>query len=358
MYTARDYAEKFLQENNPSVPRGLKDPDNRGIRPSTSRQGYTEEHRRSTSRPCLPRRRWAAFPAASNAKSNKVLRRGAGLPSVAPHTTAEVLLRTDVFIGGDWRCIVPRSRGKIPRISLRSIEPICLTKENWRAVERGYGQALSPEVRQQIITITNSFIRSASAENTGSISDAIKRATLLRKQSQALVSTINERAVGDVTREYVDDELTLSYARINHDKRCEFLGASSVPLAARKYIRELNAELQRFVEACDMTLRELDHAALYNYWPEGGAWSAWIQQLTRLVTTYRLPTGVSKDFRSRTSPFVALVDALQAFVPRKYARPRSIGALAEAIHKARQGRKPSVELRKGRAKKSGLNTND
>jgi hypothetical protein len=254
---------------------------------------------------------------------------------------------------------VSQSRGKIPRISLRAIEPIRLTEENWCTVERAYGQALSPEVRRKIAILTTSFLQFAAAENTGLMNDAIERATRLRAESQLLMSIINERDVGDETREHVDDELALSYARLNHDKQCEFLGANSVPLAARKYVRELNGELERFVKACDLTLRELDYAALNNYWPDGGAWNGWVQHITHLLKAHRLPTGVRRDAGSNTSPFVAFVSALQDYVPEKDARARhSIGALAEAIHKARQGKKPPVELRKVRTGKSGLNTND
>jgi hypothetical protein len=230
---------------------------------------------------------------------------------------------------------------------MRAIEPISLTEKNWRAVESAYGHSLSPEVRRKITMVTNSFLRFAAAENTGLMSDAIERAARLRKNCQVLIFTINERALGDVTREYVDDELELSYARLNRGS-----------LAKHKYVRELNAELERFLKACDLTLREFDHAASYSYWPDGGAWNGWIQHLIHHLETPGLPTGVSKDARSKKSPFVAFVSALQACIPREYARAQhSVGALAEAIHKARLGRKPSTEPRKARLRKSGLNTN-
>ncbi len=90
---------------------------------------------------------------------------------------------------------------------MRAIEPISLTEKNWRAVESAYGHSLSPEVRRKITMVTNSFLRFAAAENTGLMSDAIERAARLRKNCQVLIFTINERALGDVTREYVDDEL-------------------------------------------------------------------------------------------------------------------------------------------------------
>jgi hypothetical protein len=48
---------------------------------------------------------WSALPGRRppvrfKAKMLLWLRRGAGWPSVAPHTTAEVLLRADLFSGG------------------------------------------------------------------------------------------------------------------------------------------------------------------------------------------------------------------------------------------------------------------
>ena len=127
--------------------------------------------------------------------------------------------------------------------------------EVWQTVEAVYRQKVPEEVRAKITAVTNQFLRLASAENTGSMDDAIRRAQGLRKCTQLLIDAIEARAVGDVTREYVDDELALSYARLNSDQLCKIIGIRAAPLAARKYIDEVYVDLLRFLSACKITLK-------------------------------------------------------------------------------------------------------
>jgi hypothetical protein len=253
-----------------------------------------------------------------------------------------------------------RRKGKIPRISFGAAQPINLTDDNWRTIEAAYGQAVSLKTRAQIETATKGFLQFAQAENTGWMDDAVRRVSRLRKSAWLLITAIEAHGVADITRDYVDDELALSYARLNSDKISKLLGIRSAPLAAYKYVRELRTDLGRFVNACDLTLKEFQNASQQEYWPTGGAWKIWIRQLTEIFANNNLPTGARKDVnknkRANPSPFVRFVGSLQGFLPKQYTRAiHSSGALVTAIYEARKESKPLVVLRKTRARKTGGN---
>jgi hypothetical protein len=254
--------------------------------------------------------------------------------------------------------VVSKPRPKIPRIRFGAVQPISLTTENWNAVEAAYGRSLSEEVRSQILQVTNQFLQFADAEkNIGDMDDAIQRAQRLRESAQRLVNAISERPMGDITRDYVDDELALSYVRLNRELVCKVLGVRSISLAARKYVSETCAELQRFVDACDLTLEELNWATEYDYWPGGAAWDEWIRQLTGILRSRSMPTGARKDKSdSDASPFARLVHALQTRLPREHIRAQNLSALPTAIFKARKESKPFVAPGKAGAAKTGRNT--
>jgi hypothetical protein len=257
--------------------------------------------------------------------------------------------------------IMPKPKGKIPRITFGAVQLINLSDENWRTIEEAYGNPIPQEARLQIEVVTVQFLQFAVAEDTGSMEDADRRVTRLRNGARSLIKAIDVRPVSDVTRNYVDDELALSYARLNSAKFCKVLRIRAVPLAARKYVGEISADLCRFVQACDMTLKVFEDASQYDYWPSGRAWDEWIRQLTTTLASHNLPTGVRKDVDKRSddtpSAFTNFVWSLQKFLQRQHVRAHSLGALATAIHEARNQSKPPIGLRKPRARKSGANKN-
>ena len=237
-----------------------------------------------------------------------------------------------------------RPKGKIPRIRFGEFQPITLRDESWQTIEAAYGQSFSQEARTQISAVTNEFVQFALAESTGTIDDAVRRTKRISKSAQSLIAAIEERVVGDVTRDYVDEELGLSYAQLNGDEGN----------GAHKYVSGIVFALSSFVNACSLTLQKLSEVSANNYWPDGGAWEAWIRQLTSILNAHDLPTAVRKDTdkqkSDRPSPFVVFVSTLQTFLPQEHIRGQhSKGALAVAIHKARQESKPPVAPRKTRA---------
>jgi hypothetical protein len=246
---------------------------------------------------------------------------------------------------------MPTARAKIPRVKYFKVDQIKLSDKDWNAIEDTYGYSIPPKARALIVAATNEFLGLAAAENTGLMKDALNRANRLLKQTQALIAAIDERPLGDVTREYVDDEIALSNARQNDTKFRRLLGLRVAPLAARKYVIELFHDLNRFAGACELTLQELDHASRYNYWPDGAAWQIWIRDLTRLLEASKLPTGVRKDVdknRGKASQFVELVCALQHHIPAEYVPKRAKDALATAIGRARNESKTNLPSKKPR----------
>jgi hypothetical protein len=249
-----------------------------------------------------------------------------------------------------------KTKGKIPLITFRAVQPIVLSDKDWKTLEKSYGHPISRQIRTQIKTVTAQFMQFALAEDTGLMKDAVQRVTRLHNRARSLIKAINARAINDVTRSYVDDALGLNYAGLNSDKVAKVLRIRTVPLAPHKYIWEIYANLEDFVNACNLTLKEFDYVSQHDYWPRGGAWEVWIWQLTDILKSQHLPTGARKDTANGASPFVEFVYKLQAFLPKRHMRAQhSKVALASAIAKARRASHFPLEPKKARARKTGRN---
>jgi hypothetical protein len=258
--------------------------------------------------------------------------------------------------GGERWGIMPKTKGKIPLITFRAVQPIVLSDKDWKTLEKPYGYPISRQVRTQIKIVTARFLQFALAEDTGSMKDAVQRVTLLQNCARSLIKAIDARAISDVTRLYVNDALELNYARLKSNKLAKVLRIRTVPLAAHKSIWEIYADLEDFVNVCNLTLKEFDYVSQNDYWPRGGAWEVWIQQLTEIQRSQHLPTGARKDMANTASPFVELVYKLQTFLPKRHIRAQhSKVALASAIAKARRASHFPLAPKKARARKTGRN---
>jgi hypothetical protein len=243
---------------------------------------------------------------------------------------------------------MPKTKGKISRITFRSAEPVNLSEENWETIEKAYGQTISQSARAEIVSTTIQFLQLAAAEDTPLMKDALKRITCLRDRAQSFNDVMNERPIGDEIRTYVNDRLAETYGLLNYDQAA---------FPTRNYVARLSLELARFVNVCNEELRFLPQ---YDYWPDGGAWEIWVRELTIIFANHKLPTGVRKDVdrqpEDTPSAFVNFVWSIQKFLPKQRVRAHSTGALATAIHAARNESKPPVALRKPRSSKTGANT--
>jgi hypothetical protein len=223
---------------------------------------------------------------------------------------------------GEAVITVPRPRRKIPRIAVRPVQPISLTDFHWQKLEAALGHVIPERARASITLATNEFLKFAEAESkAGSMEDARRRLKRLWSAAHGFRSAIEERALDDPTRCYVDEWLEMSYEGMN-------LGDLQ-----DQYVAKLSAYLARFLDACDLTLQRLEQDARYDYWLEGEAWEHWIRQLTAILKEHDLPTAARKDRRSdksgEASPFALFVFELQSLLPRKLIRSQhSRGALA------------------------------
>jgi len=237
---------------------------------------------------------------------------------------------------------MPTAKGKIPRIVFGAFQPIRFGDKDWVEFEAAYGRSIPPETRENITVATNRFLKLAEAENTGLMKDAVKRAEDICKRAKALIAIIDKRHVGDVTRDYVDDEIADGFASIR-------IGESDRRFPRRGYISFVRDELSRLVFACEFSLEKLADASQHNYWPDGRAWEDWINDLTYILDSRGLTAGVRKDTDknknvfTKGSPFVELVRAFQEKLPRKYCATMSRTALASAIDRARTRPKPLVK---------------
>ena len=253
---------------------------------------------------------------------------------------------------------MPTPKGKIPLIHLANVGAIKITDEDWGGIEDAYGRSISLEVRAVIVAETNGFVRGASAENTGSMEDAITRARLLHNRTQDLIAAIDQRPPSEITREYVDDEIELSYALQNATKFRKPLGVRLAPLANRKYVIEFLQDLKRFEKACERALQVFDYASQYNFWADGVAWEGWVRNLTRIAKANQLPARVRKDVdknrHGKASPFVELVCALHRHIPAEYVPHKSKDAIATAISRARKEPKTNFPQKKPQRPEGGI----
>jgi hypothetical protein len=239
---------------------------------------------------------------------------------------------------------VPRAKGKIPRIAVRPIQPISFTDHDWQKLEAALGHSIPEKARASITLATNQFLQFAEAEsNTGSMDDALNRLSRLRSSAESFRAAIEERALDDPIRGYVDEALEISYEGLNPGD-----------LAS---VAKLSADLVRFLSACDLTVQWLEQDAQHNYWLERGAWEHWIWQLTEILKEHHLPTGVRKDAAGykveSASQFVKFVSTLQIFLPKEHVRGHTKSSLAERIYKARKRPKPAVAPRAKRPREIG-----
>jgi hypothetical protein len=258
-------------------------------------------------------------------------------------TTAEVLLRADLTIGGAGGLLrMPRISGKIPRITIRGEMGLCVTEEGWRLIEERYGHQISDEARSAVNAVTNKFLQLASAEEDApSKEDALNRLRSLKDRTDSLHEAINELPVDNPVRQYVDEEIAFAYTISQYENA----------IAILEYISLFERGLERFSKACDETITFLSE---HNFWPTGGAWDVWIRQLTKILDAYDLPTAARKDSdkakSNQASQFIELVYAFQRLLPEQVRRSmHSKPALATAIHKARKYSKPLSSKRQAGA---------
>jgi hypothetical protein len=184
---------------------------------------------------------------------------------------------------------------------------------NWEHVERACGQTFSTEVRCAVFKLTASFVDFAPFELAAEPQEeAVRRVRRLKDAAskfRLLLSPCDTAAA----RIYADSQ-------IDREGR---LGG-------------MRAHLLDFISDCNAALREIERPTTAMR-QEGESWAKWVRGLTHVLKAAGLPTGVSKDVRSPTSPFTRLIRELQKCIPQELRRhTQSAEALAKAISRVRR----------------------
>lgn len=198
----------------------------------------------------------------------------------------------------------------------------------WRELEAALGTSISPDLRSELVHLTNEFLSWAVFERAAEpITGAEKRLAALAQSSGKFLETLSSRDAGHAAR-WADHLIEKHF----QDHRFGPLGK----------IVQLRQVLSSFVDACRKATKGLPEQAT---WTPGDCWSSWIRRLTKALEKRGAPTSARKDsdkHGGKPSPFVLFIDRLQRTLPAKFARStHSHVALAEAIAKARRSARVS-----------------
>jgi hypothetical protein len=213
-----------------------------------------------------------------------------------------------------------------------------LDDSDWKALESTYDRSLSPEQRQRIFDVTQTYVTFRSREiNSQPLRDSVRRVERLKKSAESFRKTIAE-----------GDECSMATAFAHFEIKLQF---SDDYLVAPDSIAGLTRVVSSFVTACDTVLEnhlknkeQLNSMKAEGIPPsDGTAWRNWIIELTRIAKESGLPTGGRADTdknKGGFSPFVRLVKELDANLPKEIQQHtrQSDDTLARAINRARQRR--------------------
>ena len=188
---------------------------------------------------------------------------------------------------------------------------------DWKQIEQAYGETLSADVRESLVTATQIFILLEDSERAAEpVAHAQKAIDSIEADANRLQATL--------TRVMGSDAGVFAIDLIERHFDASHLRGTFLPT--------LTTLLASVPDGCAAARQELSESPSKK---EGDEWTKWIRRATEILQDAGLPWQVSKD-DMRISPFVALVSALQNCIPPGSRRhSHSDGALATAIVRAR-----------------------
>jgi hypothetical protein len=195
------------------------------------------------------------------------------------------------------------------------------TRAAWRRIELAYGHHIPRVTRDEILTLTRSFVYFAPLEHA---------AQPLKRAHQMLDDWKKAAANFQRMLHHSGDAGVWARSRVKahfDDLRFQRL----------QFFDDFSGVLTSFIVACSLAIDDAENPGLGEY-RKGACWGSWVQGLSRALDKKDLPTGVRTDSTlGRDSPFTKLVEALQKLVPTSIRRGRaSAAALAKAIQRALQ----------------------
>jgi hypothetical protein len=198
---------------------------------------------------------------------------------------------------------------------------------NWVRIEALYGNAIPPSARAQIVQATNKFLEfSAFALAARSISEALNRVDAVKHHAADLMGALCDQPESMVAIDRSIEGHLMRLGAINPQSLASIIDALSCLIAACAKTKQ------------DLTTKKSNGLRVDEHWRH------WVRRIGRIAEEHDLPTGVRKDRVGYTawkpSPFVQLIDALQASVPPKHRRlgraePATKEPLSQAIVLAR-----------------------
>jgi hypothetical protein len=216
--------------------------------------------------------------------------------------------------------VMPRYKPRLPFATSRVCDPgLEISCASWHRIEKKYGHALAPKVRDELMAATWTFLAlTDSEENAEPLAAAQTRLELIKKAAAQLRDAILEGNTRSDARSYATHLINQSFADTRVSGKLAVVGSVMVSL----------------VMACEMASQLLANQA-HGGRKKGATWQQWLVDLGNIAAKHGLPLAARKDTdkSNQSSPFVALVNELQSFLPKTYRR--SPGTLAKAIHDAR-----------------------
>lgn len=220
---------------------------------------------------------------------------------------------------------MPGRRQTIPNSVSSGGDPCVVIKNvEWGRLEKALGIRIPTKLRTDIIAITEKFLRHVFVEPEPTSSKPSKaRLDRIAKAANQLATAIRQYDVPHDAKRYANSLIEKHLAKLRPPNDIYDL-AEFIDSACRK--------------------AKKDFALGKNAGPvQLGNWNGWICCLDKLLISHKIKPTVRKDYAmsKRMSPYVRFIGQLEMKIPKHHRRgSHSLGALAEAIIKARSGRKP------------------
>jgi hypothetical protein len=225
---------------------------------------------------------------------------------------------------------MPRYKPRLPFATGRGGDPVLeISCADWRRIEKKCGYALDPNVRDELAAATWKFLAFTDSEEKGeSFADAKARLNSIKNAAAQLRDAVLEGNMTSDAKAYATHLINRCFTDTRITGKLAVVGSVMVSL----------------VMACEEASQRLANE-VHTGRRKGATRQQWLVDLSKIAAKHGLPITARKDTdkSDRSSPFVALVNELQSFLPKKYRR--SPGTLAKAIHHARNasGRERLVE---------------
>lgn len=188
----------------------------------------------------------------------------------------------------------------------------------WGRIEKAYGSSLPPDVRANIVQVTEAYVFLHSFEQT---SEGLAKAkVILEAHDKAATRFFNELFTGPSA--ISDAGVYAHYLIENNFKTSELKGE------ARGLDVFLNL-LRAFHVACNVSIKQLSVPSSPAF-KGSNTWSVWIDRLAEILSQVKSPVSAHKGTKSL--PFVLLVWELQGCLPTECrCHAQSQASLADAL---------------------------